>query len=238
MHPIVYGKRFEPFYLWELCDYWSFTVQDYVKGLDVAGVAEKVIVDIRYPFYMGQPDDRHDVNFFHGKFCKTIHVDYWAKASEVALIKWGDCEDSSTLFLACCRALGVDAKSVYEAFGVVRDVETGKILGGHAWCYIEDRLGSGWRLYESTLDRSPLVYPKVEDPHKPIVVGRVKYEPWVIWNDEKYEEVKEENMFEKYAKMGFRDKETFEKHKAIEKAFNIKTKALKHRKILGRLRWK
>jgi len=235
-HPVVHGKRFEPFYLWELLDYWSFMVQDYVKGLSVQDVARKVIVDVKYPFYFGMPDDKHDVNYFHGKYCKSITLDYWQRSSETALVKYGDCEDSSILFVACCLALGVDSKRVYEVFGEVRDAQTDRFIGGHGWAVICDHLGEGWRLYESTLDHEPQEYPKIEDPRKPAIIGKIKYVPWVIWNDKEYEEVG--HGLSSYLKLKFKDKERREKYELIAESLDVTAKPITTQSRFKRLRWR
>ena len=90
--PVVTKQRFWPTRLNELLDYDSYQVEQFLQGVPNAKVlADKVIRVIEYPFYHGQPDDTHVWNAFHGKWCKTITLDFWQKASETAAMKIGDC---------------------------------------------------------------------------------------------------------------------------------------------------
>jgi len=151
---------------------------------------------------------------------------------------YGDCEDTSILTASMLRVLGVPC---YVVFGMVyEDIYP---LGGHGWVIAEfpDRK---WRLVETTLDEPPTWYsgyPVINPDENRWRVGRIVYEGWIKFNEKEYyewEEKETRSMFEKYVKIKFREKETVRKHKAIEKAFNIKSKALKHRKLLGKLRWR
>jgi len=90
--PVVEGVRFEPFRLNELFDYNRYVVVKFFEDCRTAkDVADKVIRAIQYPLYMGQPDDKHVWNHFHGKWCRKIELDYWQTCSETALFGWGDC---------------------------------------------------------------------------------------------------------------------------------------------------
>jgi hypothetical protein len=224
--PVVEGTRFEPFRLNELFDYDRYVVQEFFKDCRTAReVAEKVIRAIRYPLYMGQPDDRHCVNWFSGKFCKCITDDYWATNSECALCGWGDCEDSSMLVVGGARLKGVPPENVYEVFGVVRDATTGAMLGGHGWVLIKDAsFGTDkFVLVESTLDVPPAKYPEVgatlEDLKKPFAWEGIVYVPEQLFNDVVYVEIKPLiTMRER------RMRERKEKYEAIMKAWKVRTK--------------
>jgi len=129
---IVYSQRFFPKRLQELINPNSVVVKHFVKHKDEEAVAEAIIEKIRYPFYMGEPDDTHIYNCYHGdyRWCKRIDSDYWQSADETLTILVGDCEDSSIAFCAAMRVFLTELQ-VYEVFGVIRDYNTKRILGGH-----------------------------------------------------------------------------------------------------------
>jgi len=219
--PLISGRRFEDFNLNELLDFYKYVVRSFIVDCKTAkDVAEKVIVKVQYPLYMGQPDDEHHWNNFHGKWCNTISEDYWQTCSETALMLIGDCEDSSVLCVGAMRALGVVPENVYEVFGVVRDAKTGEILGGHGWLYAMDAsFGTlNYVLVESTLDTPPARYPdvgmKLDDLKEPFTLNNVIYDPEVLFNDKYYIEVNP---------LSFR-MDTVKKHEALERAWNCRTK--------------
>jgi hypothetical protein len=222
--PVITGKRFEPFRLNELFDFNRHVVGKFFEDCRTAkDAADKVIRVIQYPMYMGQPDDQHHWNHFHGKFDRTITEDYWQTCSETALFGWGDCEDSSVLTVGGIRLKGVSPSNVYEVFGVVRDA-SGSILGGHGWVYAKDPSfeTDKYVLVESTLDTPPAKYPEVgstlDDLKKPFRLENIIYDPEVLFNDQVYVEVRP-------ITLGRRD--TRVKHEAIEKAWGIESKYMK-----------
>jgi hypothetical protein len=227
--PVIEGTRFEPFRLNELFDYQRYVVVKFFEDCKTAReVAEKVIRAVQYPLYMGQADDEHCANWFHGKFCRCITDDYWAMNSECALCGWGDCEDSSMLVVGGARLKGVPPENVYEVFGVVRDASTGEVLGGHGWVVIRDAsFGTDkYVLVESTLDTPPPRYPEVgstlEDLKKPFAWEGVVYEPEQLFNDVIYVEIRPLT-----TRRGRKERERLEKYSAIERAWGIETKFTK-----------
>lgn len=190
MFPIVRSQRFWSCRLNELLDLNSYQVEVFMDGCrNARDVAERVIRFIEYPFYLGQPDDKHVYNAFHGKWCKTVSLDYWQSATETAALRIGDCEDSSILGVACSLRLGCPA---YVVFGYVYDDSSGEILGGHAWYYVKDARAFGddeWHYVESTLDVPPSSYPVVKDITAPFVSGGWRLIPEMLWNDKEYVEV-------------------------------------------------
>ena len=231
MFPVIEEERFEPFELNELFDYNRYVVKKFFEDCKTAkDVADKVIRAVQYPFYLGQPDDTHKWNHFHGKWCKTITEDYWQLNSETALFLIGDCEDSSTLTVGGMRLKGVSPDNVYEVFGVVKDVN-GNILGGHGWVYARDKsFGTDkFVLVESTLDEPPEKYPEVgstlDDLKKPFRYENIIYEPWQLFNDVYYYEVAP------LTRRRCEKKEHLEKYVAIERAWGVQTKFTRaHRK--------
>jgi len=264
--PVVTKQRFWPTRLNELLDYDSYQVEQFLQGVPNAKVlADKVIRVIEYPFYHGQPDDTHVWNAFHGKWCRTITLDFWQKASETAAMKIGDCEDSSILGVAGSLRLG---KEAYEVFGYVeewrrnpRNPEEGywEVVGGHGWYYVRDPDGFGddkFHYVESTLDVPPKEYPVVEDIRKPLVWGTWRLVPEIIWNDKVFETVNVRLDVQgrvaafmakmrktKYVRdvgyfgLRFREKETRRKYVALSKMWGVKTKPLRKAGLLSRLRW-
>jgi len=221
---ILMQKRFFPFELQDLIQPCQKLVREYVRQFsNVYDIANAIIREIKYPFHLGVPDDTHIYNAYHGKWCKVIEIDYWDTAEEVLGTKLADCDGSSICFVTCLRAFGVSASRVYEVFGVVKDYRTDQILGGHAWSIFENK---GWRLYESTLDRPPSEYPEIPSPYKPSIIGNVKYEPDIIFNDKLILMSKEYH----------RKNETHEKYELIAEAWNIETKPhLEFHKIKNRI---
>jgi len=217
--PIVNEQRFFKTALNELVDLDSITVKEYIKGKTLMEIAASIIKDIEYPLRLGQPDDTHIWNAFHGKWCKTINEDFWQKASETLTVKIGDCEDSSIAFVACARALGLTQLQVYEAFGYV-EATTGNILGGHGWVFSKGIPDDEWRLLESTLDEEPVLYPKVANIRQPFPFNNIVYVIEELWNDKRFEEVGSLD----YRKRKKREKETREKYDAIAEAWKTDTK--------------
>jgi hypothetical protein len=246
MFPVIDGERFELFELNELFDYNRYVVKKFFEDCKTAkDVADKVIRAVQYPFYLGQPDDTHKWNHFHGKWCKTITEDYWQLNSETALFLIGDCEDSSTLTVGGMRLKGVSPNNVYEVFGLVKDAN-GNILGGHAWVYSRDKsFGTDkFVLVESTLDEPPERYPEVgstlDDLRKPFRYENIVYEPEWLFNDVQFIEVPSSDK-RMMLKMVKRKKfvENKMKYEAIAKAWKINTKPLKKfRSKLARIREK
>lgn len=237
--PVVTNQRFFKLNLNELVDKDSLIVKEYVEEKTLTEVAEAIIREVRYPLHLGQPDDKHIWNAFHGgyKWCKTVNLDFWQKASETLAIKVGDCEDSSIAFVACARTC-LESSEVYEAFGLVRDANTGVVLGGHGWVLSKGLPDDKFRLYESTLDEPPLRYPEVPDIAKPFTLGNVVYEPEWLYNDQEFIVVGSMDHRERKKE----EKETQEKYRAIEDAWGVETKPSKAmrkslaRKVLGWLR--
>jgi len=245
--PIIEGRRFFDFALYELFTLYAHQVLEFCEGLEhPKQVADRVIRRVQYPFYLGKPNDSHQLLAFRDKlrgwkFRRCIEADFWQFSSETAAIGVGDCEDSSILFVACCGSPEIRWKSdrVYEAFGLVRDAGTGRILGGHGWsyCFWDEK----WHLIESTLDVPPPSYPAVPDIRKPFKYRTVIYDPWVLFNWERYEELSsEEDPIKRYTRVKRERGESLEKHEAISESWKIKTKPLKQRErsLLARLRWK
>lgn len=234
--PVITGKRFWDFRLNELVDLFSHQVNKYSLALpnDPKMVANAVIREVEYPFHLGQPDDTHVWNCFHGeyKFCRRVDLDFWQKASETAVLLVGDCEDSSVLYTALAgKIVGPDA--VYEVLGLVKDAETGQILGGHGWsvCKWDDQ----WHLTESTLDIPPSEYPIMVDFKAPYKLGKWIYEPMVLFNWKEYIEIAP--LFQ-YLALTLRGKETRAKYSAIQQAWDRPAKPLQKAGIVAKLRWK
>lgn len=236
--PIIEGKRFWPFALCELIDLFSYQVNAYSLELinDPKDVADAVIRDVRYPFYLGQPDDSHQLNCFHGdyKFCKKVFLDFWSKASETAFLKVGDCEDSSILYTALAGKL-VGAEGVYEVLGLVRDADTGEILGGHGWPIC--KWDGHWHLVESTLDVPPIEYPVIIHYKAPYKLEKWIYEPMVLFNWKHYIEI---SPIGKYLELISRVKESRKKYEAIQEAWKLPVKplALTKGNLLSKIRWR
>lgn len=236
MHPVVEDKRFWDFRLNELIDYQSYQVGEYVIGNPSPSVlADNVIMDCKYPFHLGKPDDTHLWNCYHGnyKWCKQIDIDFWQKASETARILVGDCEDTSILYVAGARRTGVSSDDVYEVFGLVKD--NGNILGGHGWAVC--KWGGDWHLIESTLDIPPSEYPVVPNINEPFRKGDWVYHPEILFNDEKFSELSACNL-QRYADRKFSEKETRAKYEALAKAWGIKPTPLNTSRFLYKLRWR
>lgn len=242
--PIITGKRFWDFRLNELVDLYSHQVAKYSKDLpsDPKMVADAVIREVEYPFHLGQPDDTHVWNCFHGeyKFCRRVDLDFWQKASETAVLLVGDCEDSSVLYTALAGQI-VGPDDVYEVLGLVKDAETGGILGGHGWSvckWAEPNVSPGrppFHLIESTLDIPPSEYPIMVDFKAPYKLGKWIYEPMILFNWKNYIEIAP--LFQ-YLKISFKAKETRAKYEAIQQAWSMKTKPLRKAGIVAKLRWK
>lgn len=234
--PIIENKRFWPFRLNELVDLFSHQVNVYSLKLpdDPKAVADAVIRDIEYPFHLGQPDDTHIWNCYHGsyKFCKRVDLDFWDKASEVAFIKVADCDGSSMLFTALAGKL-VGADGVYEIFGVVKDANTGEILGGHAWSVC--KWGGQWHLVESTLDVPPVEYPVIIHYKAPYKLGEIVYEPMNLFNWKHYLEI---SPIGRYLALGFKAKASRKKYEAIQKAWHMPVKPLTKITVLSKLKWR
>jgi len=245
-----YAKRFTSICITHLIMHRQNWIKKKMEELGIRTARDAIEFGIRevdYPFYMGQPDDLHTVNFYHGKNCWKITEDYWDTCYEVMMEvvlcrrtgcrPLADCDGSSIFITGMLRILDVPA---YEIFGAV--YKGNKLLGGHAYTItkLED---NKWHLIETTLDTPPSYpdgYPTVNPNENRWSVGDLVYEGWIKFNEKEYWEWKSssENMLEKYAKMKLKEKETYGKHRAIEEAYRIRSKALKHRKLLGRLRWR
>jgi len=234
--PTITGKRFWDFELNELVDLDDHQVGKYLETIkdDPKAVADAVINDVQYPFHLGQPDDHHVWNCFHGeyKFCKTVLLDFWQKASETAVMRVGDCEDSSVLYVALAGKL-VGAEDVFEVLGLVKDADTGQILGGHGWAVC--RWDNKWHLIESTLDVPPEEYPIMEDYRRPYTIGKWVYDPMVLFN---WDNCLEIIPLATYLKLTFKAKETRQKYEAILLAWDRPVKPLVHAGLVSKLRWR
>jgi hypothetical protein len=226
--PVVRDQFFYPIYLSELIDWGSYVVREYVKGKKSAReVVDALIRDIRYPFWMGNPDDSHTLNMYHGeyKWCKRIDEDFWDKGSMVVGTNMvADCDGSAIATVTCLRAFGVKPENVYVVFGVVRDAATRVVLGGHAWTVTKDASfqSDKFVLCEMTLDTPPSQYPEVgltlEDLKKPFRYGTIEYDPQAFFNDQAYVELEPITLGRK---------DTHAKHEAIERAWGVESKYLK-----------
>jgi len=226
--PVVRDQFFYPIYLNELIDWWSYPVREYVKDKKSAKeIIDALIIDIRYPMWMGKPDDTHVLNMYHGEFkwCRRIDEDFWDKASMVIGTNMvADCDGSAITAVACLRAFGLKPEDVYVVFGLVRDAATNAILGGHAWTYARDpSFGTDkYVLCEMTLDTPPPRYPEVgstlDNLKKPYTWEGIVYVPEQLFNDATYVEIRPLMMRKR------RMRETKEKYDAIMKAWKVKTK--------------
>ena len=135
------------------------------------------------------------------------------------------------------RAKGVSENDVYEVFGRVD--KNGKFLGGHGWAVIKNKLGEGWRLYESTLDIPLSVYPKVEDIRKPVTINGIKYTPEMIFNDKHVEYILGRNMLSLLNSRKHADRiiKHFEIADALTGSFTM-TKVFTCMNMLARLRYR
>jgi len=245
--PIIEGKRFWPFRLNEICDLHSEPVLAVSRKLpdEPKPVCDWVIREVEYPFHLGQPDDLHIWNAYHGKYrrCYRVDTDFWDTASEVAVTRVGDCDGSAIL---CTALLGrivnrPRSRNVYDVLGVVKD-KKGNVLGGHAWTIVRyqevpEEIPQ-WHLIETTLDTPPTRYPVIWSPRRPATIGEWTYEPWVLFNWSQYEEVSQMGL-RKYCKLGLRQKETREKYQALQQTYRLPTKPLRRAGVLSRLRrWK
>ena len=255
--PVVVSQYFWRIRLNELLDHDSYQIEKYVEGVgNPKELADKVIRDVEYPFHHGQPDDLHVWNAFHGKRCYKVEEDFWQKASETAFAKMGDCEDSSILYVAAARRLGVKPEDVFVVFGYVQ-TEGGEFLGGHGWVYVRDpSFGKeGFVYVETTLDEPPAEYPKVPDIAKPFNWRGIVLVPEILWNDEIYRSVASAANFGLiiyqlrrywgvkkrifgYADLGRKLKETKKKYEALQLAWKLPVKPLKKAGVLSRLRWR
>jgi len=227
----ICDQRFYGFRLSELIDFESYQVENFLGGAhSPVEVAEKVIRAIEYPLYLGQPDDLHKLNNFHGKWCKTESNDFWQMASETAAIGIGDCEDSSILAVAGLRRFGLTENEVYEVFGVVREADSGRVLGGHGWVLAilkTDPEDTAFRLVESTLDTPPDEYPIVAELNRPFRMKDWEYVPEWLWNDKEFFVVgKAKKMGVLGISMGKKARESIEKYRAIEEMWEQPTKPL------------
>ena len=217
-------QRFYPFTLQDLIQLDNETVRNYTKqSKTIKDLADRVIIDIEYPFHLGQPDDKHDINNFHGHYCTSITLDYWQTAEETLFMKKGDCEDSSIAFVTCALLFGLNDDVVFEVLGVVQDADTDQILGGHGWSYF--MLDGKMRLYESTLDVPP-EYPVIDDIMKPYRLESIVYVPQVLFN-KVHEYIIEPSPFVKVLGR----KSEIEKHKRIAEAWKQDTKLTKKLKV-------
>jgi len=236
--PVVTEQFFWPIRLGELVDWYSFPVENFVKDCkSPKDVCDKVIRLVQYPYFMGHPEDRHQLLAFRDKVLgwkwkRCVKEDFWSPASYSAVLLIGDCEDSSILAVAGHRKLGLRPDQTYEVFGVVRDARTNEILGGHGWNVWKE--GRRWLLCESTLDVPPPEYPIVADIRRACQIGNILYCPELLFNDIAYEMVGSEEVFKRKHK----EKETEQKYEAIAKAWRIPTKPiiLARRSRLRRIR--
>ena len=227
-HPAFYTQRFWSFKLNELLDFNTKVIGDFIRECDSRrSIADKVIREVEYPFYLGQPDDKHDWNAFHGKWCRSIKLDFWQKSSETAAQLIGDCEDSAILTAAALRRFGVPSKEVYVVFGLVRDADTQEILGGHGWVVFI--LNDLFVLGESTLDIPPREYPSIgvfESLSKPFHFETIIYDPEFFWIDDQYHYVSSYRPA-RCLELGLKKKETKKKYEKIAEAWNVPTKPQK-----------
>ena len=187
-----YAKRLEKRILNELILHESGYIEGFMRshGIDSPRKAvEFVIREIEYPFSrLGRPTDTHIFNFFDGKACFKLSLDYWQTAYETVLVYrlnklkgkkgYGDCEDVSIL---CAAFLDILKYPYYVMFGEVFTEE--QYLGGHAWLIAE--LDGKWRLYEMTLDEPlsfPDDYPEVDPSKNRFKVDELIYDASVKWN--------------------------------------------------------
>jgi len=257
LFPVVEKQRFWKVWLNELIDYCSYLPKKYVENKKTAReVVESLIREVEYPFYMGQPDDTHIYNAYHGKWCKKIDLDYWDTGSEVLATMIADCDGSAIVAATCLRAFGITHENVYVAFGYVTDLY-GNILGGHAWTYAKDKsFGSDeFVLLEMTLDEPPKSYlscgKTVDDLKNPKVVGNYKYVPEFLWNDKNFIQVELMQLWRSeqmsklklpensgYFNLKRKHKETRRKYVAIMEMWKVQVKPLKKAGLLSKLRWR
>ena len=253
--PVVSSQYFWQIRLNELVDWRSYQVEKFIEDCETPkDAADKIIRYLSYPFYAGRPDDKHIYNAFHGKFCKTVELDYWARASECLAAKIGDCEDGSIALVAALRRMGLKPDDALIVFGYVQR-ESGEFLGGHGWVYARHpSFGKGGYVYvETTLDEPPEEYPEVPDVTKPFSWNGIVLVPEFLWNDEIYKPVATNLGFiiywlhrywgvkKKilgYADLEKKHKETKKKYEALRDAWGAEVKPLKRVGLLSKLRWR
>jgi len=227
----ICDQRFYKFRLNELVDFEAHQVEEFFgRAGSAVEICNQVIRRVEYPLHLGQPDDLHKANNFHGKWCKTESVDFWQMASETAAMGIGDCEDSSILAVAALRGFGLSEYEVYEVFGVVREAESSRVLGGHGWVLAilkTDPKDTAFRLVESTLDTPPEEYPVVAEIGQPFRMKDWEYVPEWLWNDKEFFVIgKAKKIGVLGVGMGKKRKESIEKYKAIEEMWEQPTKPL------------
>ncbi len=210
------------------------------------------IKEVKYPLYMGKPDDLHVWNAYHGKNCFKVMKDYWDSCFDVMMevvlcrrfkcTPLSDCEGSSIYIAGMLRILNVEC---YEVFGEV--YRSDKRLGGHGWLIakLED---NKWHLIESTLDTPPEYpdgYPVIDVDGNDWTVGNLRYHGWLRFTETIYEEWIEGDAkmnggkrLDEYVKLTRKDKERWIKYKAIHEEWRIPTKPSVRRGLLSRLRWR
>lgn len=234
--PIIEGKRFWPFRLNDLIDKWSHQVNK--KSIDLPDepkpIADFVIENHTYPMHNGRPDDRHKLEAFHGdqQFNKTVERDFWQYPEETLVFGVGDCEDVSILAVSLIGKV-LNASQVYEVLGVVKDADSGRILGGHGWTYA--RYNGEWHYLEMTRQNAPSKYPTVPDIREPYEYGDWNLVPHVLFNWTKFEELK--GGLTSYLDMDFEEKETQEKYEALAEINDDPMKPLEKAGLMAKLRW-
>jgi len=209
-------------------------------------VCDFVIRQFEYPMVRGVPVDAHYNNWFLGKECYAITLDFWQKASETLRtlllsrqregplgLGMGDCEDTSIAFTSLFLENGWQAA---ECLGAV--YQDGQLLGGHGWAIFQDDDGR-WRLYESTLDdppEYPIAYPLIDSSGNHWNVNGLVYTADCKFNHAEYYEW-DDRTVSQYLSLAFKAKETRSKYEAIEKAWRKRVKPIKQGGILGKLRW-
>jgi len=251
-HPPSQAKRLTRIHLGHLIMHRKMWIQEKMSELGIntpQKAIEFVIKEIDYPITRGKPDDKHVFNFFSGKACWKIEVDYWATADEVLTTYilnkkvygrkgYGDCEDSAILCVALLRILKVPA---YVVFGVVK--RDNIILGGHGWAIAKLPEDGEWHLIECTLNDPlpyPYGYPEIDPETNTWKVGKLVYEGWIKFTETRYYEWEESSMnrFADYLALDSKSKERKKKYDEISLAWNTETKNKKHESMLTRLRWR
>ena len=155
------------------------------------------VMGIRYPFLYGTANDSHTFSAFLAldsagsaiqiyKKSRRAFLDFWQFPHETLMLGYGDCEDTSILLGGLARAREMDYWVVVGA--VYADQQ---LLGYHAWVHLLEE--GAWKLIETTLDAVPEGgWPGISvwNPDEINYKGLV-YVPFIFWNHDKVEEVKE-----------------------------------------------